>query len=268
MKNQFLVYCSLLIPQLISAQISSPDTIKAGRLKSIIRVDGILDESDWGIAQGIGNFTQRELNEGKPASEETRVAVLYNQYTLYIGLWAYDSQPDRIVATEMKRDFFWESDDNFKVIISPFDDKRNGYLFIINPNGAYADILITDEGEGFNQDWNGVWNIKAEVTVEGWFAEIEIPFSTFKFPDREDQIWGINMERNIRRKNEQVLWQGWSRDHVLEQLSQAGKLVGLNNIAGKIQWEIKPFITGGFEKQEDESIKNSFLPLKDSSCTS
>ena len=130
MRNQFLVFCSMLIPQLMSAQISSPDTIKAEKLKSLIRVDGILDELDWNIAQRITNFTQRELNEGEPASEETNVAILYNQNTLYIGLWAYDSKPDRIVATEMKRDFFWESDDNFKVIVSPFDDNRNGYLFI------------------------------------------------------------------------------------------------------------------------------------------
>jgi len=126
---------------------------------------------------------------------------------------------------------------------------------VINPNGAFAEVLITDEGSGFNEDWNCVWHIKTKITDKGWFAEIAIPFSSLKFSNQSEQIWGINLERNIRRKNEQVLWQGWSRDYSLKKISQAGKLIGLKDIAGKKLYKIKPYITGGFEKETDEKLK-------------
>jgi len=126
---------------------------------------------------------------------------------------------------------------------------------VINPNGAFAEVLITDEGSGVNEDWNCVWHIKTKITDEGWFAEIAIPFSSLKFSNQSEQIWGINLERNIRRKNEQVLWQGWSRDYSLKKISQAGKLIGLKDIAGKKLYKIKPYITGGFEKETDEKLK-------------
>lgn len=125
--------------------------------------------------------------------------------------------------------------------MSPFNDKRNGYLFIINPNGARADAQITNEGEYFNVDWNGVWDAAAVINEDGWSAEIYIPFSTLQYPDKKEQEWGINFERNIRRKNEQVLWQGWSRNYEVETISQAGVLSGLKDIKGKLRWEIKPY---------------------------
>ena len=133
----------------------------------------------------------------------------------------------------MKRDFYWGSDDNFELIIGTYDDNRNGYLFVTNPNGALADAMIMDEGRGFNRSWNGVWDVAATVSDSGWFAEFELPFSTLKFPDKEEQVWAINMERNIRRKQEQLLWQGWSRNYELETISRAGKLSGIKGITPK-----------------------------------
>lgn len=104
-----------------------------------------------------------------------------------------------------------------------------------NPNGARADVLVSEEGEGFNMSWNGVWDVATTVTSKGWFAEFEIPFSTLKFPKGDNQIWAINFERNIRRKREQLLWQGWYRIYELEKISQAGKLAGLERIKAKIK---------------------------------
>ncbi|MCP2520416.1 carbohydrate binding family 9 domain-containing protein [Candidatus Aminicenantes bacterium AC-335-B20] len=238
-------------------QTSIPNTIKALRIYSKIKLDGILIEDAWSRAQKISNFTQRELNEGEPATERTEVAIVYTEKTLYIGVWCYDSEPNKLVAKEMKRDFNFDTEDNFEVIIDTYHDRRNGYLFVINPNGARADVLVTDEGRRMNKDWNGVWDVAVKVNKQGWFAEIEIPFSTLKFPQRNVQIWGINFERNIRRKKEQVLWQGWSRDYELERVSQAGTLVGLEGISSGHLLEIKPYFTGGFEKKP--RIKTTYV---------
>lgn len=258
-KSQVVKIVSLLLfpfHQILFAQTSVPNTLTALHIATKVQVDGVLDEPGWSQARKVSNFTQRELEEGQPATEKTEVAVLYDKNNLYIGLWAYDLDSEKIVAQEMKHDFSWGSEDHFKVILSPFNDKRNGYLFVVNPNGAYADVLIMDEGSGYNMDWNGVWNVSTRVTEDGWFAEIEIPFSTLKFPNTKNQVWGFNMERYISRKNEQVLWQGWSRDYSVTKISQAGQLVGLTDIAGKKLLEVKPFISGGVEKGLEEPLKS------------
>lgn len=245
----------LLLSNALWAQVSLPNQLVALKVDRAPKVDGILDDECWIRAERIANFTQRELNEGEPASEKTEVAAVYTSSVLYFGVWCYDKEPDKIVAKEMKRDFRHWSEDNFEIIIDTYHDQRNGYLFIINPNGAREDVLITDEGRNENRAWNGVWDVAVKVTDEGWFAEFEIPFATLKFSNQKKQIWGINFERNIRRKNEQVLWQGWSRDYELEMVSHAGTLVGLAGVSGGNLLEIKPYITAGVQKVSGENTE-------------
>lgn len=243
------------------AQVSLPDTVRANFTESGIQLDGNLDEPAWKEAIRISNFTQRELNEGEPATERTEVAVVYTQKALYIGAWCYDREPDKIIAKELRRDFNHSVDDNFEVIIDTYLDKRNGFLFIINPNGARKDAQVLNNGDSFNVNWNGVWNVKTSITAEGWFAEIEIPFSTLKFRSGlEQQVWGINFERNIRRKREQIMWQGWSRDSELEFVNRAGALKGLNNIEDKAFVEVKPYGIAGVQlnrKDANEGVLNA-----------
>lgn len=234
------------------SQTSFPDKIEAYNTNSSIQFDGDLSESCWQEAKKISNFTQRELHEGEPVSERTEAAIVYTQGSLFIGVWCYDSEPDKLVAKEMARDFEYWRDDNFEIIIDTYHDKRNGYLFITNPNGARRDVLVTAEGRSVNEDWNGVWDVAVQINDKGWFAEIEIPFSTLKFSDERQQIWGINFERNIRRKNEQVMWQGWSRDYELEMVSHAGTLVGIEEISGGHLLELKPYVAGGVQKINDD----------------
>ncbi|MFA5849204.1 MAG: DUF5916 domain-containing protein [Bacteroidales bacterium] len=247
MKSPFLIIFTLFlfIALKSGAQHSMPDTLKAHFAFAEITLDGKLNETEWSSAQIISNFKQRELIEGADASEKTEVSVIFTRNAIYLGIRCHDSDPNRIVARYLQRDFDWGSDDSFETIISPFNDKRNGYLFIINPNGARADVQITNEGEYFNVAWNGVWDAVATINENGWFAEVCIPFSTLQFPDKSEQSWGINFERNIRRKNEQVLWQGWSRNYEIENISQSGTLSGLENIKGQLRWEVKPYALGG-----------------------
>jgi len=241
----------ILFVKINNAQTNSQDEIKAYKINQSIKLDGNLSEPAWQKATHISNFTQRELNEGKPATERTEVAVLYNNKNLYIGVWCFDDEPRKIAAQKMKRDFNYGSDDNFKFIIDTYNDERNGYLFVTNPNGARFDALIQDNGSSVNRAWDGVWNVKTKITDKGWFAEFEIPFSTLKFNTKDNQVWGINFERNIRRKREQDLWQGWSRDSEIEQVSRAGKLIGIVGLSEVTLVELKPYGIAGIEKSKD-----------------
>ncbi|HDO06745.1 MAG TPA: hypothetical protein ENG85_03590 [Bacteroidetes bacterium] len=215
-------------------------------------MDGRLNEPAWQQARKISNFTQRELHEGRPATERTDVAVLYDTKNLFVGVWCYDDHPDKIVASQMKRDFNYGTDDNFQIVIDTYGDRRNGYLFITNPNAARADILVSQNGQSNNRDWNGVWNVKTTRTARGWFAEFEIPFSSLRFAKGGTQIWGINFERNIRRKREQDDWQGWSRNSSIRQVSNAGYLVGIKGKGKTSLIELKPYGITGLQMNKDK----------------
>jgi hypothetical protein len=241
-----LLLAALAAP--LAGQRSAPDTLKASKIAGTIKLDGVLDEADWAKAPRISNFTQRELDENKPATEKTEVAILYSPTEMFIGVWCWDSEPDKIIAQKMKWDFEYGTEDNLIIALDSYGDKRNAYLLAINPNGAQYDALVVDNNRKTNVDWNGVWHVAAKRTGKGWFAEIRIPFSTLKFSAAEEQTWGINFERNIRRKREQVLWQGWSRDATIVQVNRAGTLVGLKGLARMGIFEFRPHVLAGGEK--------------------
>jgi hypothetical protein len=233
------------------AQVSEPSNLNASFVSSNIKVDGILNDSVWQTAQRISNFTQRELDFGKPVTQKTEVAVAFTKSHVYIAVWCYDT--GKITAKELSRDFDYELDDNFIVVIDAYHDKRNGFMFITNPNAARADAQIFNNGNSTNPFWDGVWNVKTTRNATGWFAEFIIPLYTLKYRrGLEDQTWGINFERNIRRKREQARWQGWSRDNTLEQVNQAGQLTGLKNLTNKGFLELKPYVTAGGQQDNGD----------------
>ncbi len=238
------------------AQVSLPNNISASYVTDKPKIDGNLDDEVWKTATKINNFTQRELKIGEPASERTEVAIVTTEQFLYVGVWCYDSKPNKIIAKELKRDFNYDLDDNFMIVIDTYHDLRNGFMFVTNPNGARADLQVFNNGGTTNLYWNGVWNVITTRTDSGWFAEFEIPFYTLKYRTNvEEQVWGINFERNIRHKREQVLWQGWSRDNRIQQLNHAGTLTGLNKLSNKRFVEIKPYATaGGLTSKADDKL--------------
>ena len=257
MIKPYLIFILILfISNTLFGQHSQPDTIFAMYCDEQIKLDGKLDEPCWQKAVAIENFTQREQNEGEPVTEKTKIAVIYSTNQIYFGIWCYDREPDKISAQQMARDFDWDTDDNVEIMISTFNDNRNGYLFVTNPNGAMTDVWVGDEGKDFNKDWNGVWDVVVERNEQGWFAEMVIPYSTLKFKKESKQVWGINFERNIRRKKEQLLWQGWSRLYELEKISQGGKLAGINDIKQGTKIELKPYILGGVEFVDGKMTSN------------
>ncbi len=236
------------------------------------RLDGLMTEALWADADAITQLTQNEPAAGEPATEDTEIRVLYDDENLYIGIRALDSEPDRIVSRVLQRDkimvkdpFFgrpaFAGDDAVAVLLDPFDDNRNAYLFATNPNGAEFDALLADEGKEFNLDWRGVWEVAGTKTSDGWSAEFRIPLRTLRYPNDSDRPWGFNVYRIIRRKNEKVLWQAWSRDNGgFHRVSQAGDLEGLQGLpATGGNLEAKPYVLGGMKqtRRDDGALSRS-----------
>jgi len=231
-----------------------------------VRLDGLLSEDLWSSADVMTDFIQREPVEGAPASERTEVRVVFNDDMLYVGVMAYDSDPDAIVARILQRDkiiepvFFgtglqFAGDDGVAIMFDPFHDHRNGVIFATNPNGAEFEALLTDEGSELNIDWRGVWEVASATTADGWSAEFAIPWRSIRYPDgAPDHEWGINVQRTIRRKNEDTMWQSWQREGGgLVRVSRAGHLAGLAALpALGMNLEAKPFILAGRRQEADD----------------
>jgi hypothetical protein len=220
--------------------------------EDVVRLDGALDEPVWQRADSAAGFRQREPLEGATASEPTSVRVLYDDAYLYIGVWAYDSEPGRIVARQLERDVplgltrFGPagSDDAIELILDTYHDRRNAYYFATNPNGVQVDGLITDESEAPDINWDAVWDVRARRTSEGWTAEFAIPLRSIRFASAAgSQTWGFNVQRVVVRKNEQALWTSWSRDNEgLNRISRAGELTGLDALTSRTSAYIKPYV--------------------------
>jgi hypothetical protein len=241
-------------------------TAQANRVDEAPKLDGTLDDPLWQQATPISNFLQREPFEGQAPSEKTEVRILYTKHEVYFGITCFDSQPQRIIATELRRDVSQELDDYLEIVIDSAHDRRNAYVFQINPLGTQRDALITEEqrtdsssGDG-DPGWDGVWASEARITKEGWTATVAVPFSTLNFMQSHDVIWGINFKRFIRRKNEEDLWSGWRRTYGAARISQAGELHGISEIGSGRLFIVKPYGLVGFSHFPSNTAGTGFTP--------
>ena len=229
-----------------------PKSFKAFPIKSEdIKLDGKLDDTFWSDITGISDFLVQEPVEGGDPTEKTTVKVAYDENYLYIGAIFYDSDPDGIKAFKMRKDAPLNTDDRFMWILDTYLDGRNAYFFEINPRGLMGDGLLTiGQGRSLNKDWDGIWRPWTYIGDFGWSAEIRIPFHTLNF-DPKTSTWGINFQRTIRRKNEEILWSGHKRNQGIYRPQDAGRLTGLNNISQGLGLELV-----GYGKAEALKVQN------------
>lgn len=229
----------------------APGVARAIRVDHPPKLDGTLQDPLWSQADPITDFRQHEPYEGKLPTERTEVRILYTRKAVYFGVRCFESMAGGPVATQLRRDVSQELDDFFEIVIDSRLDRRNAYVFQINPLGTQRDGLITDEQGGELGDgdpgWDGVWTSEARTTDMGWTANIEIPFSTLNFMRTEDVVWGINFRRFIRRKNEDDLWMAWRRAWGIARISQAGELRGITDIGSGRLFIVKPYALAGFK---------------------
>ncbi len=237
---------------------------EAVRVERSPRLDGTLGDPVWIQASPITDFRQREPYEGQPATERTEVRVLYTRNEIYFGIACHDSAVNGPVATQLRRDVTQELDDYFEIVIDSRRDRRNAYVFQINPLGTQRDALITDEQAGDTQDgdpgWDGIWTSEARITSDGWTATVAIPFSTLNFMRSRDVVWGVNFKRFIRRKNEEDLWSGWRRTFGATKISQAGELHGIDEISSGRLFIVKPYVLGGFSHLPANATASGLTP--------
>jgi len=250
-------------PAVINRDERGRATIRAIKLREGIRLDGQLDERVYQTVPAITGFIQQAPDEGAPATEKTEAWIMFDERYLYVAGRVWDSAPpSEWVANEMRRDTAQlRQNDTFAVILDTFYDRRNGVAFYTNPLGALADFALTNEGNP-NSDWNPVWDVRTGRFDGGWTVEMEIPFKSLRYRPGPVQVWGVQLRRNVRRKNEWAYItplpiSGGSGPGGIFRVSDAATLVGLEVPGGSRNLDIKPYGIGGLTTDVNASPPQS-----------
>ena len=233
-----------IAPEVINRDAEGRATMRAIRLDAPLQLDGQLDERVYFTVPPVTDFIQQEPDEGAPARDQTEVWVMFDRDTFYVAARCWSTDPERIIANEMKRDSYnMFGNETFSVVLDTFYDRRNGFNFITNALGALFDATITNERTP-NLDWNAVWDVRAGRFEQGWTLEMAIPFKSLRYRTGPSQIWGINFQRNVASTNETsfltpipaaLAFQGMFR------FSSAPTLVGVEVPESGTRLEVKPY---------------------------
>lgn len=190
------------LPNTISRDDQGRATVRAVRVTAPMRVDGKLDEAIYESVLPASNFIQMEPRAGQEATEKTEVWILYDNNNLYISFKAYESEPERMVVNELRRDSNnIRQGDSVGFGFDTFHDRRNAFQFETNALGARSDGQSTNERQ-FNADWNPVWRVAAGRFEGGWTVEAYIPFKSIRYAPGRQQVWGFQARRISKWKNE------------------------------------------------------------------
>jgi hypothetical protein len=246
-------------PALKSGTAPLPDKTQAVRitqLKTPPLIDGKLDDEVWKAAAVLKDFYQTQPGDNTPPSQLTELLIGYDSKNLYLGFRALD-EPGKVRATVGKRDDIF-NDDNVRILIDTFNDKRKAYAFVFNPLGIQADGILT-EGRGEDYSVDVVMESKGEITDKGYTVEVAIPFRSLRYNGGKDMRWGIHVFRRIKRLNNELdSWMPISRDKS-GLLTQQGYITGFEGLATERTLEIIPSLTLIETGRRVRTVPRSFL---------
>jgi len=248
----------ILLLLLFSVFLSCPDysqelnkkEMKAQRISDRPKIDGDLSDECWLSADMAKDFIQHEPYCGAEPTFQSLVKVLYDDNSIYVGAMMYDNEPTKIMRELGPRDSDELNADVFLVSFSPYNDGLNSFDFFLYASGVQVDIKVFSTGEDIS--WDAVWKSEVSITDSGWVVEMEIPWSALRFSKMDQQRWGLNFAREIRRLREFSTWNFIDRK-VDGILNQAGVLTGIENIKPPLRLSFEPYLSSSVRKEPSES---------------
>ena len=219
-------------------------SVEAVRAPTPVTVDGRLDDEAWASVPPFADFTQRDPEEGQPATERTELRLLYDDDALYVGARLDDSEPERIVKRLSRRDESAEAD-RFSIYLDPRRDRLTGVRFEVSAAGVQNDEIIYND-TWMDDSWDAVWLSAVSHDEHGWSVEMRIPFSELRFLPGDSQTWGVNASRVIQRKNESD-WLALVPKTESGLASRMAELTGIRGVKPRTPLVLVPYAAGGAE---------------------
>jgi hypothetical protein len=155
----------------LNPETAARPSVRAMRTDAHIEIDGRIDEAAWRMAEPLTDFVQQLPNTGALATHPTIVRVLYDGEQLYVSAVCVQKKGDIIVAG-LERDVASGSSDIFGLTLDTFLDRRNSFLFLVNPGGAIRDEQTFNDSRNVVDAWEGVLRAKTIVSDTAWTVEI------------------------------------------------------------------------------------------------
>jgi hypothetical protein len=222
------------------------------------KIDGVLDDACWLEGEWSGNYRQQLPAEGASPSQKTEIKVLYDDENIYVAIKAFDNEPDKIDRLMTRRDEL--NGDIVGVNFDSYFDHRTGFEFNLTASGCKIDLMLLNDG--WDTNWNAVWDGKAGQMDSGWVAEMRIPLSQLRYSSKDVQVWGMHSWRWINRNQEEDQWNLIPRDNA-GMLYYFGELHGLNNLPKVRRIEFLPYVLGKvrtYEKEEGNPFADGTDP--------
>jgi len=235
------------------------------------KIDGeVRNDPVWLKIPAFSNLIQVRPNAGQPVSEKTDIRIAYTASTFYLSVVCFDAHPDQLVVSDARRDAKLDDTDAFLFILDTYHDFQNGFVFGTNSIGIEYDAQVDNEGQGnfntnrqqggiiggFNLNWDGSWEVATQVGDYGWSAEFAIPLRTIRFNPGENQLWGFNAQRIIRKTNEVAYWASLPIEFDLKRLSLEGTLTNLN-LKNPGNLKVIPYALGQVSKDFEQVPSNT-----------
>ena len=237
-----MVFVTLLFAQ-------SPREYVTSRTHNPPLIDGLLDDACWETVPMSGDFKMHQPYDDRPATFKTEFAILYDNNNIYVAVRSYDPEPDKIYRQVSRRDHV--NTEFVAVCFDTYYDKKTCSCFFINASGVVGDMFISQDGDVNDESWNAIWWGKSNIDDLGWTAEFRIPLSQLRFVEKEDQVWGLDVMRDVQRNDEESFWMEHKRND-RGFVHQFGILSGLHNIKARKVLDIMPYAVGSYDTYEAE----------------
>lgn len=251
------LFCLVALFLVVNAGAQTRRQMSAVRTVQAPVIDGVLDEAMWMSAEPATDFIQRDPRPGVPASQRTEVRVVYDDAAIYVGAMCYDVSGDSVLHELTQRDNEGNAD-LFGFVLDTYNDDINAYGFFLNAAGVQLDGRYSADGQ--DMKWNAVWEGATTITDKGWIAEFKIPYSAIRFGKKEEQVWGVNFMRRIRRLRETGFWNKVDPS-VDGFILQSGDLLGIRNIEPPVRLSVTPYVSAYLENypyNQDGKSNNSY----------
>ncbi|MEA2603420.1 MAG: hypothetical protein QOF89_4412 [Acidobacteriota bacterium] len=209
-----------------------------------IVVDGKLDEAAWQQAAVLDTFYETYPADNTEPKAKTVVYLTYDEHDFYVGIHAFDPEPGKIRAPFVERDKVDSTDDNVAVLLDTRNDRRSAVELRVNPRGNQGDAIYNDGSgnEDFSPDF--FYDTAAQITADGWTAEMRIPLSSLRYPKQAENRWGILVLRNYPRDQRYIFQSSPLARGSNCRVCQSRELTGLTGLPGGGHLVVAPYVTG------------------------
>jgi len=237
-----LALLSTLPAAAASPAVGPPLTVP--RAAGKIAVDGRLDDAAWQGAAVLDTFYETYPADNAEPKAKTVVYLTYDEHDFYVGIHAFDPEPGKIRAPFVERDKIVGTDDNVAVLLDTRNDRRSAVELRVNPRGNQTDALYNDSSGNEDLSPDFFYDTAAQLTADGWTAEMRIPLSSLRYPRQAENHWGILVWRNYPRDQRYAFHSSPIDRGSNCWICHSRELTGLTGLPGGGHFVGAPYVTG------------------------